>query len=35
LAAMMYGGNGMFSSPVTVILNMCRTSHRTTRRISL
>jgi hypothetical protein len=34
-AAMMYGGDGMFSRPLTVIRNMCSTSHRTMPRISL
>jgi hypothetical protein len=35
LAAMMYGGDGMFSSPVTVIRKRCTTSHRTISLISL
>jgi len=35
LAAMMYGGDGMFSRPLTLIRKRCRTSHRTIRRISL
>jgi hypothetical protein len=35
LAAIMYGGEGMFSRPVTVIRKRCRTSHRTTLTISL
>jgi hypothetical protein len=34
-AAMMYGGDGMFSRPLMVIRNRRRTSHRTRRRISL
>jgi hypothetical protein len=32
-AAMMYGGFGMFSSPVTVTRNRCVTIHRASRRI--
>jgi len=35
LAAMMYGGEGMFSRPLTLTRNRCRTSQRTMRRMSL
>ncbi len=35
LAAMMYGGSGMFSTPATVIRKKCSTNQRTIRRISL
>jgi hypothetical protein len=35
LAAMMYGGEGMFSRPLTLMRNRCRTSQRTMRRMSL
>jgi len=35
LAAMMYGGEGMFSRPLKLMRNRCRTSQRTMRRMSL
>jgi len=34
LAAMMYGGFGMFSSPPTLIRNSSRTIHPTSRRMN-